>query len=252
MMTAPAVENPLLFYIAMGLACTITGLSKGGLGGMMGTLVVPMLALVMPIDLAIGLMLPILLLGDVFTVAAHWRRWEARLIWSLLLGALVGVTAGTFFLISLPADLLRRGLGIIVLSFVIYRLFEQRILRGLQYRTRRWHALLAGGLAGLTSTLAHAGGPLITIYLLLQGLAPPVFVATAALFFTALNWIKVPYYFYAGLFDFDLQLKLAWLMPLVPLGVWLGKRLVERIDRILFERIIIILLAISGLLFLVR
>jgi hypothetical protein len=67
-----------------------------------------------------------------------------------------------------------------------------------------------------------------------------------------LNWIKVPYYYAAGLFDFPTLLHLAWLAPLVPLGVWIGKVAVDRIDKALFERIILVLLAVSGVLLLVR
>ena len=159
---------------------------------------------------------------------------------------------GTFILTSVPPLVLRRGLGTLVMIFVVYRIFERRILGALTYQARRWHAVLAGSLAGFISTLAHAGGPPITIYLLMQDLQPAVFVATSVLFFTALNWIKVPYYLYAGLFDFETLLKLVWLAPLVPLGVWLGKRLVERINKTWFERIIIVLLLITGILLLVR
>ncbi|MBN1147062.1 MAG: sulfite exporter TauE/SafE family protein [Anaerolineales bacterium] len=241
-----------IFIAALALAAFLTGLSKGGLGGTMGVLITPMTSLVMPMEQAIGLLLPILMLGDVFALAAHWNRWDRQRIWVLLAGALLGVTLGTFILANLPSLLLRRGLGVLVMIFVTYRLLERRILGVLHYQARRWHAVLAGSVAGFTSTLAHAGGPPITIYLLMQDLQPSVFVATSVLFFATVNWIKVPYYFYAGLFDFETLLKLAWLAPLVPLGVWLGKRLVERVDKAWFERIIIALLLITGTLLLAR
>jgi len=245
-------DNQMAYILVIALAAFLTGLSKGGLVGMMGVLITPMMALVMPMGEAIGLLLPILMLGDMFAVVAHWRRWDQRRIWILLAGALVGVTLGTFVITILSSSVLRKGLGVLVLIFVFYRLFEKRILGALQYQTRRWHGVLAGSLSGFTSTLAHAGGPPITIYLLMQDLQPSVFVATAVLFFAVLNWIKVPYYLYAGLFDFSTELKLIWLSPLVPLGVWLGKRLVNRINKIWFEWIIISLLLISGILLLVE
>jgi uncharacterized membrane protein YfcA len=243
-------SNQIAYIIVVALAAFLTGLSKGGLGGMTGALITPMMALVMPMEEAIGLLLPILMLGDAFALAAHWRGWDQRRIWILLAGAVAGVTVGTFVITTLPSSVLRKGLGGLVLFFMLYRLCEQRILGALQYQARRWHGLLAGSLSGFTSTLAHAGSPPITIYLLMQNLRPDVFVATAVLFFAVLNWIKVPYYYYAGLFDFSTQLKLIWLTPLVPLGVWLGKLLVDRIDKVWFERVIIILLLISGILLL--
>ena len=234
------------------MACYLTGLSKAGLGGTLGFLITPMLALVMPLDKAVGLMLPILILGDMFTLAVYWRRWEVRFLWILLLGAVIGVTLATVVLASFPLSTLRKLLGLLVLIFVTYRLFERRFLSMLTYRPRRWHGVLAGSLAGFASTLAHAGGPTISIYLLLQNLPPAIFIATSALFFAVLNWIKVPYYYVAGLFDFGLQLQFIWLIPLLPLGVWMGRRLITRMDKGVFEKVILVLILASGLLLLIR
>jgi uncharacterized membrane protein YfcA len=238
--------------IAVGIACFLTGLSKAGLGGGIGFLMTPMLTLVMPLNKAVGILLPILMLADIFTLAAYWKKWEMRHIWILLAGGLAGVTLATYVLVNVSAELLRKGLALLVLLFLIYRLFEKRILASLSYQVRPWHGLLAGSTAGFASTLAHAGGPPITIYLLLQRLEPTVFIATSALFFAVLNWIKVPYYYFAGLFDFPLQIRLIWLMPLAPLGVWMGRQMVKRVDKVLFDRIIITLLVISVILLFVE
>jgi uncharacterized membrane protein YfcA len=245
-------ENQILFIIVMAAACFLTGLSKGGLGGMMGAVITSMMALFMPAELAIGLLLPILILGDIFALAAHWRRWETRLVVILLMGAIIGVTLGTLVLTNISTTALRRGLGIIILLFVVYKLLEGRILASIQYQPRIWHGVLAGSISAFTSTLAHAGGPAITIYMLMQKVAPATFVATAVLFLSVLNWIKVPYYWYAGLFNFEILLRVIWLAPLVPLGVWTGKYLVDRIDRVWFERVVVSFLFISGMLLLFR
>ena len=98
--------NQIAYIIVIALAAFLTGLSKGGLVGMMGVLITPMMALVMPMEEAIGLLLPILMLGDVFAVVAHWRRWDQSRIWILLVGALIGVTLGTFVITTLPSSLL--------------------------------------------------------------------------------------------------------------------------------------------------
>ena len=235
-----------LVLIAFAAAAFLTGLSKGGLGGMMGALITAMLALVLPIQNVIGLVLPILMLGDLFAVTAHWRRWDRRLILALLPGALLGVTLGTFVLTSISPLALRRGLALIILVFIIYRLLERRILAWLHYTSRSWHGILAGGLSGLASTLAHAGGPPVSIYLLMEDINPAAFAATAAVFFAVINWIKVPYYLYAGLFDFAFLWRVIWLAPLVPLGVWFGRKLVERVGKPVFEAIIMALLVASA------
>ena len=86
----------------------------------------------------------------------------------------------------------------------------------------------------------------------MQSIPPAIFVATSVLFFAVINWIKVPYYYQAGLFDFPALVRLLWLAPLVPLGVWVGKGLAQRVDRSIYERIILGLLVISGVLLLTR
>ena len=242
--------TPLVLFV-FAIAAFLTGLSKGGLGGMMGALITTLMALVLPIKNVIGLVLPILMPGDVFAVAAHWRRWDRRLILALLPGALIGVTLGTFILTNIDSLALRRGLGILVLVFVAYRFIERRVSTWLHYSKRGWHGILAGGVSGLASTLGNAGGPPISVYLLMQNVEPRIFAATAALFFTLLNWVKVPYYYYAGLFDFNLLVRTIWLAPLVPLGVWIGRWVVLRINKSAFELVVLSLLGISAILLLI-
>jgi hypothetical protein len=224
----------------------IIGLGKGGLGGTVGVLATPLMSLVMPADQVIGLLLPILMIADIFAVASHWRRWDNKLLFLLLPGAIVGMLLGTLFIASITPGALRRGIGVIVLLFVIYKLLEQRITASIQYHPQNWHGLVAGGAGSFASTLAHTGGPPITIYLLIQNVSPRVFAATSALFFAITNWIKVPSYFYLGLFDFELLWQVAWLFPLLPLSVWVGKRVADKVNKVIFDRIIITLLGLSA------
>jgi uncharacterized membrane protein YfcA len=245
-------DEMLPTVLVMALACFLTGLSKGGLGGMMGALITPMMALVMPVGLAIGLVLPVLMVGDVFAVAAHWRRWDWRVVGILLAGALIGVGLGTMFIASVSPTALRRVLGVLILAFALYRLLEKRLYERLHFQSRPWHGVLAGVAAGFASAIASAGGPPTAIYLLSLNLSPAVFVATSALFFTVINWVKVPYYLSAGILRLDLSWQFAWLLPLTPLGVWMGKRLVQRIDRLWFERLVIVLLLLSSWMLLFR
>lgn len=241
----------VLFYLVVLTVALLIGLSKGGLGGILGTLATPLMVLVVPADQAIGLILPILMVADVFAVLLHWRGWENKLLLLLLPGAIAGVTIGTLFITNVPTDLLRKGLGMIILLFALYKLFEERILGSLPYVSRRWHGLLAGTVAGFSSALAHTGGPPVSIYLLLQQVTPAVFIATSALFFALLNWIKVPYYVYADLLTWPRILQIAWVLPLVPLFVWLGRWLSRQVDRDTFETIVVWLLALSGVMLIV-
>jgi hypothetical protein len=241
-------QNTTLFYLMTALVALIIGLSKGGLGGMPGALATPLMALVMPADQAIGLLLPILMLADVFAVALHWRRWNGRLVWLLIPGAVVGVTIGTYFITNAPTRTLQIALGVIVLLFAVYKIFEKRILGLFQYQPRDWHGMVAGTITGFSSALAHTGGPPVSVYLLMQDIPPGVFNATAAIFFLILNWIKVPYYWYAGLFNFQLLWQVAWILPLVPIGVWLGKQFSNKVNKETFDQVMVALLVIASIL----
>lgn len=239
-------ENATLLVVMAGFVAFLIGMSKGGLGGTAAALATPLMALVLPADEVIGLLLPLLMVADVFAVALHWRRWNRHYVFLLLPGAIIGVTIGTLFITNAPTDVLRRVLGIIVLILAIYKLVEKRILAWLKYEARDWHGVVAGTIAGFSSALAHTGGPLVSIYLIMQNVTPAVFIATSALFFAILNWVKVPFYFYADLFDFGRLGQLLWLLPLIPMGVWTGRWAAFKVNPLTYERIIIALLIISS------
>ena len=239
--------SPLVFYTMAAFVALLIGFSKGGLGGTLGGLATPLMALVMPANLVIGLILPILMITDVFAVASHWKRWDWKLVVLMMPGAVAGVTIGTFFITSAPTTMLKTMLGIIVLLFAIYKAFEAWLLRSLTYQPQDWHGTVVGTLAGVSSALAHTGGPPVSIYLLMRRVPTQTFNATSALFFAILNWIKVPYYLYAHLFDFQRLQSLIWLLPLLPLGVWGGKWATDKISQKMFDRVIVILLAVTAL-----
>jgi uncharacterized membrane protein YfcA len=241
-------NNPTVFLIMLAAVTLLVSLSKGGLGGMAGTLSTPLMALVMPVNEVLGLLLPIMLLADVFSIAFHWKRWNVRLVWLLIPGAVVGVTIGTYFITNVSTQVLKIGLAIIALLFVVYKLLEKRILGSVKYQEKNWHGWLAGTTAGFTSAMAHSGVPPISIYLMLHEVTPTVFVATCVLFYAILNWVKVPYYFFTGMFDFHLLWQVAWVFPIVPFGVWIGRWLVTKVSKTIFDNIILVLLVITAFL----
>ena len=241
-------QDHTVFLIMLGVVTFIVSISKGGLGGMAGTLSAPLMSLVMPVKEVLGLLLPIMLLADIFSVASHWKRWDWRLVWMLLPGAVIGVTIGTYFLTSVDPKVLKYCLAAISILFVIYKLFEKRLVHAAAYQEKKWHGWLAGSTAGLTSAIAHSGVPPISIFLILHDVTPRVFVATSVLFYAILNWIKVPYFFYIGLFDMKIFLQTVWFFPIVPFGVFFGRWLVTKVSKTVFDNIILGLLVITAIL----
>jgi len=235
-----------LIIVLFGIACFLIGFSKAGVGGATGFLMTPLLALALPVKVVVGLLLPVLMIGDIFTLAVYWRRWRLSIVRILLVGALAGVALAMLVLVNTSGELLKKGLAALAIIFVIYRLLEKRLLSRMTYHSKPWHALLGGSVGGFASTLANAGGPPITVYLLLQRLDPPTYIASSALFFAVLNWIKLPLFLAGGLIDFELLRSLLWLTPLVPVGVWVGRKMVKVINREVFDGLILFFLAVSA------
>jgi uncharacterized membrane protein YfcA len=235
----------LAYHLAAGTSVFLIGLSKGGVGGMLGPLITATMALALPADQAVGILLPLLIAGDAFAVAAHWGHWVKIHVVRLVPASVIGVLIAVALVADINPLHLRRGLAVLIFLFVLYRLFEKRIVKGLAYQSKPWHGLLAGSVAGFTSGLAHVGGPPVSIYLLMQDLSPSNYAATSALFFALLNLIKLPFYGLAGLIDLTLLGRVVWLLPLLPLGVWLGKRFTQRVQSAIFEYVIVALLLLS-------
>lgn len=234
-------------FIVIALVGLIIGLVKGGIGGpIAGAFILPMLSQTMSVPQAVGITLPLLMVGDAFAMRFYWREWDMALLKLMLPSAIVGIVMGTLLLVALPDQLLRYLLGVFTLGVIAYKLLSDS-LRQVQYTPRRWHGYFAGWSSGFTSALANLGGPPVTAYLLLQKLQPVAFVGTLTLFFTIVNLLKLPGFLAADLIDIPQLIRILWVVPIIPLGVWVGRSIIDRFPRVLFERFMIVLLFIAAL-----
>src|SRR5579864_5817166 len=127
---------PIFIVILAG--AFLTGLSKGGLGGGLGALVTPLIALVVPAPLAIGLALPLLISGDICALYAHWRTWDARIIVAVLPASVLGILIGTLIFTSVSPVALEHVLGIVALLYAAYKLWERRSSASGNTLPQRW------------------------------------------------------------------------------------------------------------------
>lgn len=229
--------------LALAAAALLAGLSKGGLGGPIPvSLTTPVLALVMPISEAVGLLLPILIFADGFALYVYWRKWDMRYIRLLLPAAIIGIILGTFALSSLSDSLLRRMVGSLTLLAVLYKIASDHF-RTLSYRPRNWHGRFAGWASGFGSAIANTGSPPFTAYMLLQpDLTPTRFIGTTTLFFASVNALKIPLFLGENVLEPDRALGSAWALAIVPIGVWLGYKSVVLINPKTFERLLLVIL----------
>jgi uncharacterized membrane protein YfcA len=214
------------------LGVLLIGLSKAGFATGLGMLSTPLVAQALPARTAIGVVLPLLCLADVFTLAVYWRRWDARLVAWPLAGTLVGILLATAFVTTIGELALRRSIGAVGLVLTLLLVARNRFHPHHVYRPTPWQGALVGVAAGFTSTIAHAAGPILALYLLAQRLEKTSFVATSGLFFTVNNLLKVPPYAAAGLIDaatLALSLRYAAAVPFgIALGWWANRHLPQR------------------------
>lgn len=229
--------------LAVAVAAFLIGLAKGGLPGL-GPIVTVIVALALPATVAIGILLPILMVGDMVALWALRGNVDRSIVKALIPGSVVGVGLASFVLSSLSPDALERGIVLVVVLFVAYR---TAVLTG-RAPTLGADSFLAGpkagataGLAtGITSTIAHAGGPPVAMYLLAREVSPIAYAATSAAVFWATNWLKVPGYALAGLLDVDLIIALAPTALLILPGVLCGRWAVRRLDPRPFEAFVLV------------
>lgn len=240
-------DFPLQFWLAAVVTAVLIGISKAGFGGGPGVIATPLLSLVMPVPEAAALLLPILLLADVFAVRHYYNQVDAPNLRAVLPWALLGIALGALFFrqFSDQERVLELGIGLIALGFVLYQAVRSRILQVVgEKRPSPLTTALLGTTSGFTSTLAHVGGPPMMIYLLPQKLPRNLFVGTTAVFFFIVNLVKlIPYYLLGLLVVGNLTVTIL-LLPALWLGTRLGVWLNQRVSELWFNRVIYAILVL--------
>jgi uncharacterized membrane protein YfcA len=243
----------VLRYVILSLGAFLIGLTKAGFGGGAFMVVTPLLAMVLPPKIGLGLMLPLLLATDVMALVYYRGRWDHRNIAVLLPPALLGIALGGYLLQILSSELLVRLIGLLSLAFGSVQLYRIRLpLPTGEPRFRPWLGAILGFAAGVTSTLAHLGGVLTTIFLLPQRLGPARFVATATALFFFMNAAKLPAYFHQGLLPPEIWREAGTLLPALVVGVLFGFALNGRVSPRRFDVIVIVVVFATGLYLLAR
>ena len=254
------IDSVVTFLVLGSLSAILFSLAKAGFGGSAGMLAVPVMIFACGgrVRLAAGILLPILIAADYVAAIGWWGKWNARAVWMLLPGTVLGVAIGWGIVHwlgrldgpggSARADAwLKLGVGAIALGFVALQ--AARTVRGrpLAFRGAFWSASLAGTAAGTTSTIAHAAGPIVAMYLLPQRMPKGKYVASTALFFWIANQVKLVPYFAEGMVNLDTLGAGVVLLPAIALGAVLGIYLHRKVSERPFTAIVYVLLALAGI-----
>jgi uncharacterized membrane protein YfcA len=235
-------------WTLLALGAFFTGLSKTGIAGL-GVLTVALFANALPARASTGALLPLLLCADLFGVAFFRKHADWRQLWRLFPWVILGVLGGYFALNRVNNTQVQRMLGGILLAMVALHFWRQRQSDRLNALLPHawWFAALTGLVAGFTTMVANAAGPVMVLYLLAIGLPKLAFIGTAAWFFMLVNALKVPFSIQLGLIRPEsLLLDAALLIPMVP-GALLGPVLLRHINQRAFELMVLGLTAAAAL-----
>jgi hypothetical protein len=258
----------MAWWIIVFLAVLLIGVTKSGFGAGVGLMIVPMTVIAMGhipgrgSEAALGLLLPLLIAGDLIAVWQYSHLFFRKtpgvdgskspnvqalaVVLRLVPGTIAGVFLGYLLLTLLQSNanlvgaLIRIEIG--CESILLVSIHWWRLYRGVQQRLmpEPWRSGLTGGFAAVSSTLAHAAGPIIAMYLLPLRLDRQFFVGTCAIYFFILNTAKLPAYYASGQFAHASLLFTVKLLPLVIVGAIFGRWLNKRINDALFTKIVYI------------
>ena len=233
------------FFAAMVPAVVLMGLSKGGFAGL-GLLSLPLMALVVSPVTAAAIMLPLLISQDVVTVWSYRREFDRRNLATLLPGAMLGVLAGYLLAAKVSDAAVGLAVGLISMGFALRRMLGDGKAPPPVTQARYGAGTFWGAVCGFTSMIAHAGGPPFQIYVMPQRLKPAAFVGTGAIFFAAMNLIKLAPYIALGQFTSQNLVASAALLPVAIVSTIAGVWLVRRVPAERFYTIIYWLLLAVG------
>ncbi|MGX1273596.1 sulfite exporter TauE/SafE family protein [Streptomyces phaeoluteigriseus] len=244
-------------FAVLALAALLVGFSKTAVSGA-NTVSLAIFAAVLPARASTGVLLPILIAGDVLAVLTYRRHAHWPTLWRLFPAVAAGVVVGTLFLMWADDAAVRTSIGVILLFMTGVTVWRRRTAESpddpdaVVTRAGRLKARSFGVLGGFTTMVANAGGPVMSMYLLSAGFRKFGFLGTSAFFFLIVNVSKVPFSVGLGLIDGRSLLLDAALVAFVVPGALLGRWAVHRINQRLFERLVIAATVVGGVQLLVR
>ncbi|MEK0446226.1 MAG: hypothetical protein RLZZ399_1547 [Verrucomicrobiota bacterium] len=228
-----------MFWLLCLCAALCVGLSKSGFPGV-SLLTVALMAQAFPPKESTGVLLPLLIFGDLCAVGAFRQHALWREILRMLPPTLAGILVGYWIMQSLPEAQFRSVLGWMLLATVALQALRSAFPHlGGRIPHSRTFAWTVGIWAGVATMTANAAGPIMAVYLLSLSLPKQNLVGTSAWFFLIVNVFKLPFSGALGLLQpASLLLDLA-LCPVVVLGTFIGRSLLHRIPQRLFEALLL-------------
>jgi uncharacterized membrane protein YfcA len=236
------------------LACFSTfliGLSKTGIAGL-GILSITLFSIVLPARESVGLVLVLLICADIVAVKAYHRHAVWSHLWGLFPWTITGVVLGRLAMGRVDDILFRKMIGVILIGMVFLQFWERFKKIGPDQKDKGGrqgilYVAVMGIMAGFTTMVANAAGPIMILYLLATGLPKMEFIGTGAWYFLLINVFKVPFSYSLGLINTSSLSVDFFLAPCAIAGALVGRLLIKHINQRLFETTALILTLLASL-----
>ncbi len=227
--------------------CALTvGMSKTGIAGA-GLLSVPILATIFGGRASAGILLPMLSMADIFAVSYYHRHAEWKYVLRLLPSTVVGVFIGLYVGKIVSDEVFKNMIAIIVFIGLAIMIWRERKNLTTAIPHNWYFSSIAGLLAGFTTMIGNAAGPVMSIYLLSMMLPKNTFIGTGAWFFLIINLFKIPFqvFFWGTIDTKTFALNMA-MFPAIMIGAFLGIKLVNLIPEKGYRIFIIVTTALAA------
>lgn len=234
-------------WLLAALAAAGIGISKSGFTGL-GMFHVVVFATLFGAKASTGLLLPMLIIGDVCAVVAFGRSADWRYVWRVAPPAAIGVVIGWWCMDYIDEAHYRPVIGGIILMLAVMQF--TRMMRPTWFDRVPHSAAFAwtlGLLAGVTTMLANAAGPIVALYLLAVSLPKKELVGTSSWFFLLLNIYKIPFSFGLGLISSQTLWLNLLLAPAIVIGTIVGRWLIRLVPQRLFDAMLLTFVSVAAL-----
>ena len=239
------MEINLLFFFTVVPAIILYGIAKSGLGGSITLISVPLMNIVMPLNQALGIILPILIFSDFIAVYKYRKEYDLGTLKLMVPFAAVGILIASFTFTYFSEELLKFMIGLMGFIFAGHYFFFKK-----DKESKSQKNAIKGGIcsviAGFTSFCVHTGGTPVSVYMLPLRMQKEIYVGTRIIFFTFVNLIKLPLYINLSMTNLVTFKQSVFLFPLAFIGILIGYRLIKIINEKLFYNILYILIFISS------
>jgi uncharacterized membrane protein YfcA len=234
-------------FFIIALAAFILGLSKSGIKGI-SIIIVALLVFVFGAKPSTGILLPMLIVGDIFAVIYYNRHAQWKFLFKLLPTMVIGVLLGTWIGDLIPEQLFRKGMAVIILISVLMMIWwEKRSSK--KVPDHIGFASIMGLTAGFTTMVGNLAGSFANLYFLAMRLPKNAFIGTTAWLFLLINLFKVPFHIWTWQ---TITQQTIWVslstVPFIFLGLFTGIRLLKKVNEVLFKQFILLATAIGALL----